>query len=222
MWKEKIGSCKKNFGFRFEVKKGGFSMDRVYRANLTGAWFLFYEIKQVIKLIQKGMTDREIKQVVFEENLFQYDKKSSITRAFPSVLRRARLLNDQLRRIVIEGSIENAKLINLLAITLDDLLFDEFMHEVIKEKYHNSDLVLEKKDINLFFTYKAEQSEKVRSFSVATVNKLRQVYLKILVESGILTDTKSGELNRIYLDDFLKSILIENNNHEFIKIFEAD
>jgi|LSQX01.2.fsa_nt_gb hypothetical protein len=196
--------------------------NREYRANLTGAWFLFYEIKQVIKLIQKGMTDKEIKQVVFEENLFQYDKKSSITRAFPSVLRRARLLSDELRKVVIEGSMENSKLVNLLAITLDDLLFEEFMQEVIREKYHNNDLILEKKDVNVFFTHKAEQSEKVRSFSVATVNKLRQVYFKILVESGVLSDVKTGELNRIYLDEHLKLLLKENDNHEFIKIFETE
>lgn len=196
--------------------------NREYRANLTGAWFLFYEIKQVIKLIQKGMTDKEIKQVVFEENLFQYDKKSSITRAFPSVLRRARLLSDELRKVVIEGSMENSKLVNLLAITLDDLLFEEFMQEVIREKYHNNDLILEKKDVNVFFTHKAEQSEKVRSFSVATVNKLRQVYFKIFVESGVLSDVKTGELNRIYLDEHLKLLLKENDNHEFIKIFETE
>lgn len=196
--------------------------NRVYRANLTGAWFLFYEIKQVIKLIKKDMTDKEIKQAVFEENLFQHDKQSSVTRAFPSVLRRARLLSDELREIVIEGSMENAKLINLLAITKDDLLFEEFMNEVIKDKYLNNDLILEKKDVNVFFTHKAEQNEKVGSFTDGTINKLRQVYFKILMESGVLSNVKSGELNRIYLEEYLKSLLRDNDNHEFIKIFEAE
>ena len=42
---------------------------------------------------------------------------------------------------------ENSKLVNLLAITLDDLLFEEFMQEVIREKYHT--MIWFGKDVNV-------------------------------------------------------------------------
>lgn len=67
--------------------------NKTYSANLTGAWFLFYEIKQIAKLIEAGLPVGDIKKKVLEENLFQHKSKSSIIRAYPSVLRRAELLN---------------------------------------------------------------------------------------------------------------------------------
>lgn len=195
--------------------------NREYKANLTGAWFLFYEIKQVTKLIEEGLDDKEIRTLVYEENLFQHNKIASVKRAFPTVLRRARLLDDELRNLLLEGSMENAKLVNLLAIAMDDRLFYEFLQEVIKEKYESSEMALEKIDINMYFTNKAEQSEKIDSFTDTTRNKLRQVYFKILVEAGVISDIKSGQLNRIYLDGVLRDALRNSDNTEFIKIFES-
>ena len=55
--------------------------NREYRANLQDVVSVLWN-KASYQINTKGMTDKEIKQVVFEENLFQYDKKSSITRAF--------------------------------------------------------------------------------------------------------------------------------------------
>jgi len=197
-------------------------MERKYSANLTGAWFLFYEIKQVIKLLNKEMTDKEIRMKVMEENLFQYKSKSSIIRVFPSVIRRAKSLNIELRNLIITESIENGKLINLLSIMNDDLLFETFMNEIIKVKYREKDILLTKKDINLYFMQKAEQNEKVASYTNATLNKLRQVYLKILVETGLLTSTRDEELIKIFIDNQIRTILISNGYEKFVNIFEGE
>lgn len=191
-----------------------------YSANLTGAWFLFYEIKQVIGLMNNGIDEKEIKKKVIEKNLFQHKTKSSLLRVLPTVLRRANLLGEDLRNIILKDTLSNAKLINLYAIMRDDLLFNEFMHEVMKEKYASNILMIEKRDINAFFTHKAEQDEKMAGFSTGTINKLRQVYFKILIEAGIIKDIKSGELNRIYFDPSLKELLNENNGEDFINIFQ--
>jgi hypothetical protein len=191
-----------------------------YKANLTGAWFLFYEMKQVVKLIVEGLNDKDIRNRVYEENLFQHKRMTSIKRSFPTVLRRAHLLSAEHMEILLEGSMENAKLVNLLAIYLEDKLFNEFLLEVLRDKYMNNEMTLEKMDVNIYFTHKSEQNDKVASFTDSTRNKLRQVYFKILVEAGILSDIKTGELNRIFFDDVLRSALISSGNMEFIKIFE--
>lgn len=195
--------------------------NKIYSANLTGAWFLFYEIKQVAKLIESGLTKIEIKEKVIEGNLFQHKRRSSISRAFPSVLRRAELLGSDLRKFLIDGSIEDGKLINLYAIAEEDLLFGEFLNEIIKEKYESNHLLLEKRDVNMYFTHKAEQNERVAGFTDATMNKLRQVYLKVLMEAGILTSLKTGEMNRIYFDAEVKDTFINNGAIGFVRIFET-
>lgn len=190
-----------------------------YSANLTGAWFLFYEIKQVIKLMELGMNTQDIRNEIIEENLFQHKSKSSVKRALPTLIRRAESLSPELRQIILKDNMENGRIINLYAIMLEDRLFSEFMYEVIGEKYKLEQLYLEDKDINVFFTKKAEESKKVANFKMSTIKKLRQVYLKILMEVNILSDLKSKDLNKIYIDEKLANLIIANNGEDFIKIF---
>jgi hypothetical protein len=192
---------------------------KTYGANLTGAWFLFYEIKQVAKLLESGLSEAEIKEMIVGENLFQHKTRSSMTRVFPSVLRRAQILGSDLRKQLIDGTIEDGKLINLYSIYEDDLLFNEFLNEIIKEKYKSNHLLFEKRDINMYFTHKGEQSEKVAGFTEATISKLKRVYMKILKEAGILATPETGEMNRIFFDPGLKEVLLKNGAHSFVKIF---
>lgn len=188
-----------------------------YSSSLTGASFLLYELKQVIGLKVQGLNDKEIKQRVTEENLFQYKYESSIKRSLPSVLRRVNALDETLFQMVLEEPLETGKIINLYAIMKTDRLFFEFMDEVIREKYEFHNLLIETKDLNLYFTVKAEQDNKVAGFTEKTVAKLKQVFYKVLFESGILKDKKTGELSRILMDEDLKEYIIRIGDGQFVK-----
>nr|WP_259548279.1 DUF1819 family protein [Heyndrickxia oleronia] len=188
-----------------------------YSSSLTGASFLLYELKQVIGLKVQGLNDKEIKQRVTEENLFQYKYESSIKRSLPSVLRRVNALDETLFQMVLEEPLETGKIINLYAIMKTDRLFFEFMDEVIREKYESHNLLIETKDLNIYFTVKAEQDNKVAGFTEKTVAKLKQVFYKVLFESGILKDKKTGELSRILMDEDLKEYINRIGDGKFVK-----
>ncbi|ALS23768.1 DUF1819 family protein [Paenibacillus naphthalenovorans] len=188
-----------------------------YSATLTGASFLFYEFKQVVSLKIQGLGDSEIRERVLAENLFQYSVKASMTRSLPSVLRRVGVLDDTLRSMVLEESMETGKIINLYAIMKTDRLFFEFMNEVIREKLETDNYLFEKKDLNLYFTSKAEQDAGVAGWTEQTVNKLKQVFVKILYEAGILKDKKTGELNRLLIDEQLKRHFINIGDIAYVK-----
>jgi len=187
-----------------------------YSSSLTGASFLLYELKQVIGLKVQGLSDKEIKQRVTEKNLFQYKYESSIKRSLPSVLRRVNALDETLYQMVLEEPLETGKIINLYAIMKTDRLFFEFMDEVIREKYESNNLLIETKDLNLYFTVKVEQDKKVAGFTEKTVAKLKQVFYKVLFESGILKDKKTGELSRILMDEDLKEYIIRIGDGQFV------
>ncbi|WP_121614396.1 DUF1819 family protein [Mesobacillus foraminis] len=175
-----------------------------YSATLTGASFLLYELKQVLKLKSKGLSEAEIKQKVIEDNVFEYKFTSSLKRIVPSVIRRAAALDERLQGWVLNGPLEEGKLINLYAIMKTDRLFYEFMNEVIREKLEANNYLLEKKDLNVFFISKMEQNMKMAKWTELTISKLKQVYMKLLYEAGLLKDKKTGELNRLLLDKGLK------------------
>lgn len=189
-----------------------------YSSVLTGAAFMFFEFKQVVMLKEQGLSDQEIRKKVVHENLFQHKKISSLQRGFPSILRRVNVLDSTLRKMVIEDSIEVGKFINLYAIMKTDRLFYEFIEEVVYEKLRLNNYILEKKDLNTYFTVKAEQNMNIANWTEATIHKLKLVYLKILLDSGLLTDKKSGELNHLAIDEQVKSHLLQVGEVQFVRV----
>lgn len=188
-----------------------------YSSALTGASFLFYEIKQIVKLSLEGLTDKEIKEKVIENNLFEYQYTSSLIRATPSLLRRKNVLDHKLMNMLLHENVETAKMVNLYAIMKTDRLFFDWMVEVIAQKLYEGDFLLEKKDINMFFAHKAEQNEKVASFKDQTVRKLQTVHQRILHEAGILVDIKKGTLTVPIIDIELKEYLQYIGAKEYVK-----
>ncbi|MCI0766547.1 DUF1819 family protein [Bacillus sp. TL12] len=188
-----------------------------YSAALTGASFLLYELKQVLKLKRQGLSDAEIKKKVVEDNIFEYRTISSLKRSLPSVIRRANVIDDNLYDLLLESPLEVSKIINLYAIMKTDRLFFEFMKEVIQEKFEVNNYLLEKKDLNIFFLSKTEQDEKVAKWTELTINKLKQVYIKLLLEAGLLRDKKSGELNRLLIDEELKRHFISIGDFSYVQ-----
>lgn len=194
--------------------------DRVYSTSLTGAGFRLFEFKLVVNLVEEGLADEEIKGKVFEENLFQ-QKASSTTRSFPYILKRARALDDQLRKYVLEESNQMAKQINFYAIMKTDLLFYEFIDEIIKIKLQNSDLIYEKKDINIFFNEKADHNEKLANWSESTLKRLKSSYNRLLLEIGYLSKLSSSDLIPVQLDDLLRDYLVKIGDKKYVEAMEG-
>lgn len=188
-----------------------------YSAKLTGESFLMYELKIVAKLKKEGLSDKDIRRIVIEENLFQYKFKSSISRRLSPLIKRINTIDDTLIDMLLDDPLDNGAVINLYVIMKNDRLFFEFMNEVIKEKIFNNDLYLDKKDINVFITEKKEQSEIVNKWSDETITKIKQVILKILSESGILEDRKTGKLSRLIIQPELKDYIINLGDKIYIQ-----
>lgn len=193
------------------------TMELQYSSSLNGASYLLFELKQVVKLQQKGLSPQEIRKKVIDENVFQFENKGRITRTLPSVMRRAKVIDTKLALLMLEDPIEMSKVINLYAIMKTDLLFYEFMEEVISEKLHKDNYLIEKKDINLFFMNKSEQSEKVASWSDINVDKLKRAYMQVLFGSGMLKERRSKELNRLIIDEQIKEHLIHIGDARYIR-----
>ncbi|WP_462406684.1 DUF1819 family protein [Gracilibacillus sp. Marseille-QA3620] len=188
-----------------------------YSAILTGASFLLYELKQVLKLKKEGLSDAEIKKKVIEDNIFEYRVTSSLKRAVPSVIRRANAIDETFQDLILNSPLEVGKIINLYAIMKTDKLFFEFMNEVIREKLDSNNYLLEKKDLNCFFITKAEQNEKMAKWTELTINKLKQVYMTLLYEAGLLRDKKSGELSRLLVDEDIRCHLTYIGDIAYLK-----
>lgn len=187
-----------------------------YSGKLTGESFLLYELKIVAELKKQGYSDKEIRKMVLEDNLFQYKFKSSISRRLTPLMQRINLLDEKLINRLIENPLEDGIIINLYAIMKNDRLFFEFMNEVMKDKLTTNNGILQKIDVNMFFERKVEQNEDVAAWSEATINKIKQVIKKILSEAKVIEDLKSGEVHKIIMSNWLKEYLIDLGEEKYI------
>lgn len=194
----------------------------VYSSRLTGAPFLLFELKQVIHLKNKGFQDQDIRKKVKNENLFQYKRSTSVNRVLPSIMDRLAIFDDFLRENFLQGSVEDRKALNLYAIMKTDVLFHEFMMEVLQIKMADHQYYLEKKDINAFFTHKAEQNEQIASWSETSIAKLKSVYMKILFESGILKSRRGVEIKPLHIAEEIKQYLKNLGDHKFLQVIGDD
>lgn len=88
--------------------------------------------------------------------------------------------------IVLSQPNEVGRIINFYAVLKYDLLFLEFMEEVISEKIYTHQMELTKADISNFFAVKAEQSEVVAGFKESTLKRLRLSYIELLQGAGYI------------------------------------
>lgn len=197
-------------------------MQNVYNGGLTREQFLFYEIKIVASLITQGFSRDEIAEKIIDENLFQFPTermfKSITTCCFKRI---DALASDNLTYLLANASADVAKQVNLYAMMKYNRIVWDFMTTVIGEKYRTRDFSFSKKDMNLFFYRLQEQIDSVASWSDQTIAKIKQVLIKSLVECGYLENSKSEQLNPVYIVPELEDEIKAKNDLEALASFNC-
>lgn len=176
-----------------------------YNGSLTREQFLFYEIRIVASLVDQGLNRDEILKKIKEGNLFQFPTERMISSIAGTCFRRIDALESKtLVYQLANASAAVAKQINLYAMMKYNGVVWDFMTTVIAEKYRTQELDFSKKDLNVFFFRLQEQNDSVASWSDGTINKIKQVLAKTLVECGYLDTIKSTQLNNIMIEPELE------------------
>lgn len=193
-----------------------------YNGGLTREQFLFYEIRIVASLIQQGYSRAEIAEKVKKDNLFQFPTERMVSSILSTCFKRIDALDsDTLVYHLANSSSEVGKQINLYAMMKYNRIVWEFMTEVIGEKYRTQEFDFSKKDLNVFFFQLQNRSEAVASWSDLTIEKIKQVLRKTLVECGYLDSTRSEQLNTIAIVPELEDEIKAKNDYAALPAFNC-
>ena len=179
-----------------------------YTAVMTREQFLFYETRTTAKLMDSGLEREEIVNKIISENLFQYPTEKSVKQMSLACMRRLDALKDDalITAIANEPS-DIAKQICLYAMMREYRLVWDFMITVIGEKYRTLDRTFSKSDLSAFFLRLQEQDDWVASWSDNTIVKLKQVMMKMLVETEYLDNIKAERLNPVLISPILENAI---------------
>lgn len=162
-------------------------VEKAYSAGLVSQSFWFVEMKKVIKLIDSGKNEEDIKKICIDENLFGAAKEYRAKRMYGYIWNRTKKLDKALIDLFCTSDLATQKIINLIAILRSDRLFFEFMFEVYREKKILGVPVMEDIDVNVFFKNKEIQSEDIAAWTDNTKRRLRSIYFNYLTDANLLT-----------------------------------
>ncbi len=193
-----------------------------YNGAITREQFLFFEVRTTARLLVEGLSREEVIQRIIDENLFQSPTEKMVKNIAQVCLKRLDALNDpSLVEAIAKQPADVAKQICLYAMMKQYRLVWEFMVSVIGEKYRISDMTFGKIDMNSFFLRLQEQDDKVASWSESTVNKIKSVIKRTLVENEYLDSARSEKLNPVWLQPVLENAIRENGDEIALPAFNC-
>lgn len=191
-----------------------------YLGALTREQFLYYEVKIVAQLINKGYDDEKILSSIIEQNLFQLPTEKSVKSLSKGCINRLRIAGTpRIIQLIAEESNEISKQASLYLLMRYNKIVWDFMIYVIGEKYKNLDLEFNKNEVLIFLNKLQLDNDIVASWSDSTINKIRTVLIKILSDTGYLDNIRSTKLNNIILYDEVLECIKENNDYDVLSAF---
>lgn len=193
-----------------------------YNGGLTREQFLFFEIRIVAGLVLSGLSREDIVQKIKDENLFQFPTERMITSIANTCFKRLEALNSEtLVYHLANSSAEVGKQINVYAMMKYNRIVWDFMTTVVGEKYRTQEFDFSRKDLNLFFFRLQEQNDSVASWSDGTIDKIKQVLTKTLVECGYLDSNRSDHLNLITIEPELEDEICASGDLSALPAFNC-
>ena len=204
---------------------GDYKYDSPYSGSgsLTREQFLFHETRIVAKLlVDEELADEEIIKRILDENLFQFPTEKSVKKVVNGCLRRLRCLgDDSLIKTIAHSSMENAKQACLYAMMKQYRLVWEYMITVIGAKYREQDFSYGRIDLNVFFMRIQEQDDEVAGWSDATIDKIKQVLNKVLIENEYFDGPRATKLNPVMICTEVENAIRANGDEVVLPAFNC-
>lgn len=196
-----------------------------YRGSgaITREQFLFYETRIVARLMSdESLSDEEITSRIIDENLFQFPTEKSLKRTVTGCLKRLRCLeDDELIKVIAHSPMEVGKQMCLYAMMKQYRLVWDFMITVIGAKFREQDLSYGKMELNVFFMRLQEQDDEVASWSDSTINKIKQVLNRILIENEYIDSPRAAKLNPIMICSEVDNAIRADGNEVALSAFNC-
>ncbi len=188
-----------------------------YSATMPATPFALNETRLIARMMLDGMDRKEIKDAIHAGNLFDVRSESNEKCIFNYAYNRLKGCHDDLKAYILSDDLADAKFANLISVMQYDVLFREFVLDVYATCRERSKPITDY-DIMTFFEEKAMESETVARWKHDTVFTLRERYVRILYEAGLLKSS-SGERETVtpFVSHNMLAFLINQGFYDYLE-----
>lgn len=182
-----------------------------YNFTLTGASALISETLIIAAEYNKIKDWNAVQKTLIDNNLLNKIKQSTFKREFSEIKKRLSFLTPDQLLLMINGSFDESKSMILLSLAKAYSIFNDFIIEVIRNKYIHFDKELSETDYNRFITSKILLHPELSEISELTARKVKQVIFKLLEQVGLISKTKNGTIQKPILSKDSIDVIVKEN-----------
>jgi hypothetical protein len=159
-----------------------------YSASFTAGSLLLEEISRVIEYILND-TLEEKKNELISNNTIKINSESARKRVLQEIRKRKKMVGSVVwERFAVSSQAERKILLFYVCLKTYTMLYD-FQKEVVLESWKNMKRDLDERNVELFLEQKSHEHPEIDEWTDSTRDKVVQVIIRILKESGILIDS---------------------------------
>ena len=192
-----------------------------YTATITSASLRLRESRIVADLLLRGVSPQKWRAAILDDNVLQMKSVESTRRI--SRLLRARLepMDEGLWTMVRDGGKEQATQAAFAAAVGNSRLLGDFMDVTMREQRALFAKKLEDRMWTDYLRGCRGRDPEMPHWSDATVAKLRSAVFSMLAEAGYLKDTRSLQLQNVFVDAQLATYLREIGETYVLRCIEV-
>jgi hypothetical protein len=179
-----------------------------YQFGFTAGALGVVQCQALVALRLKLGSWKAVKKEALAENRLFQARRSSLVRTEREFRKRVETLTDPQLALMAESSIDVARLLALLAAFKRYAFLFDFCCLELRPKVERHDFALRPSDYENFVTAVELSHPELATLSPSSRAKIRQVALRILVEGGLLTETRRPTIMRPNLPQvFLRTVV---------------
>lgn len=182
-----------------------------YSAGMVSSLFWLSETRKTAQLLKDGNDVNAIRVLAQTENIYQVKNEIRARKMANVIIKRLHSLPVDCLELIVTADIATVKLIILISIMKTDRLFFEFIHQVYRLAILLGEKIITDRAINGFFDEKKQQNETVAAWTEITTKKLKQQYIKNLLEAGVIQNEAEQRKIIIPLVDYNLRKLLEDH-----------
>jgi len=182
-----------------------------YSFSFTGASALITETLVIAEEYFKLNDWSAVQISLSDNNHLNKVKEGTFKREFSEIRKRLSLLTHDQIQLMIKGSYEDAKSMILLSLVKTYPFVDEFIIEVLLNKYLLFDRTLLDSDYKRFVDSKSFQHPELERFTEIMSKKVKRVVFKLLEQVGLITNIKNGILLKPFLSSQVVKVILDDD-----------
>jgi hypothetical protein len=192
-------------------------LEKTYSYSFTAASMKFLDFMRLVRYMDDERHNLEMEDI--DPNVIMLRTNSRTNkREFQELIKRYKLLTENQKAVLSQTDVTGQRQIAMLGICKAYPFIQDFIIEVVRDKYLSLDFQLTDGDYQTFINRKLHLHPELEGFSDSTEKKARQVVWKILEESGIINNTNERHILPQFVDrKVINAILSDDVN--LLKIF---